>query len=132
MKRFVIVILFIIFLPVHDCFARSREFRPWNSRINVGDEVYVEHRSCSAISKKNVTAGFQGGAYFLVKMFQVFISPQDGPNCRHKPTCSVYGRDAIVKYGALIGSFMAGERLLRCNPFHAPEVDPVPDRLFGE
>ena len=34
------------------------------------------------------------------------------------PTCSQYAVEAINKYGALKGVFMAIKRILRCNPFN--------------
>ena len=122
------VILIFAALPG---FADSSGFTPWNSDVNTGDAVY-HGRSHGSYSRSTVTNGFQGGAYLLIRMFQVFISPQDGPNCRHTPTCSTYARIAVAKHGAFFGSFMSGERLLRCNPFRPPEIDPVPDRIFGE
>lgn len=132
MNRMRIILLLCFFSIVSGTYADPRTFTPWNSSVNTGDEVYTGHNHDHKNKNANtVTNGFQGGAYLLIKMFQVFISPQDGPNCRHTPTCSAYGKEAVVKHGALIGSFMAGERLLRCNPFHPPEYDPVPDRIFG-
>jgi len=110
--------------------AGAREFGPWNSDVRTGDEIYVKHNHSHDTGV--VTGGFQGGAYILVRLFQIFISPQDGPNCRHTPTCSVYGKTAVAKHGAFIGSIMAGERLLRCTPFYPPSYDPVPDRILGK
>jgi hypothetical protein len=74
--------------------------------------------------------GPQGGAFFLIRFFQIVISPQDGPNCRHIPTCSAYGKDAVLKHGAFWGAILAGDRLLRCNPFYPPSKDPVPEKLI--
>ncbi|MCU0822845.1 MAG: membrane protein insertion efficiency factor YidD [Spirochaetes bacterium] len=78
----------------------------------------------------NVYSAPQGGAFFLIRFFQIFISPQDGPGCRFKPTCSHYGKHAVLRYGSLLGSILAGERLLRCNPYSPPGPDPVPQRIF--
>lgn len=47
------------------------------------------------------------------------------PNCIYIPTCSQYAIDAIDKYGAIKGSFMAIKRILRCHPFHKGGYDPV-------
>jgi len=104
------------------------EFTPWHPDVKTGDALYHFHDG----KKKNdrLLNGAQCGTFFLVKFFQVVISPQDGPNCRHVPTCSAYGKQAVIKHGALIGSIMAGERLLRCNPFYPPEKDPVPEKVF--
>lgn len=105
------------------------EFAPWNSDVKTGDALHHFHDG----EKKNDTLfnGAQCGAFFLVRFFQIVISPQDGPSCRHIPVCSAYARGAVVKHGAFAGSIMAGERLLRCNPFYPPEKDPVPDKVFG-
>ena len=48
------------------------------------------------------------------------------PCCRFVPSCSQYALEAIEKYGALKGGWMAFKRILRCNPFHKGGYDPVP------
>jgi uncharacterized protein len=35
--------------------------------------------------------------------------------CRQTPTCSVYGHNAISRYGLLRGGFMTAWRICRCN-----------------
>ena len=48
-------------------------------------------------------------------------------HCRFTPTCSQYAIEAIEKYGALKGGWMAFKRILRCNPFNRNYgYDPVP------
>ena len=54
----------------------------------------------------------------LVKFYRVAISPYRPPCCRYIPTCSQYALEAIEKYGALKGGWLAFRRILRCNPFH--------------
>ncbi len=54
---------------------------------------------------------------FLIKLYQYFISPLLGKNCKFHPTCSAYGIEAITHYGALKGSFLTVKRLLHCQPF---------------
>ncbi|MDY6933197.1 MAG: membrane protein insertion efficiency factor YidD [Spirochaetota bacterium] len=80
----------------------------------------------------NVYNSPQGGTYFLIRFFQIVISPQDGPSCRFHPTCSNYGRIAILRFGAIIGAMLAGDRIIRCNPYSAPGEDPVPESIIGE
>ena len=62
----------------------------------------------------------------LVKFYRVAISPYWPPCCRYIPTCSQYALEAIEKYGALKGGWLAFRRILRCNPFHKGGYDPVP------
>jgi hypothetical protein len=46
--------------------------------------------------------------------------------CRFHPTCSVYAAQAVREHGALMGSWLALRRLLRCHPLHPGGFDPVP------
>ena len=62
----------------------------------------------------------------LVKFYRAAISPYRPPCCRYYPTCSQYALEAIEKYGALKGGWLAFRRILRCNPFHKGGYDPVP------
>ena len=61
-----------------------------------------------------------------VRFYQQAISPYLPPSCRYVPTCSTYAIQAIEKYGAAKGSYLAAKRILRCNPFHKGGYDPVP------
>lgn len=63
---------------------------------------------------------------FFVKMYRLFISPLLGSNCRFSPSCSTYAMQALEKYGALRGSWLAVKRILRCHPWHPGGADPVP------
>lgn len=61
----------------------------------------------------------------LLRFYKSAISPYLGNNCRFTPTCSEYAMEAIQRYGACKGSWMALKRLLRCNPFCKGGYDPV-------
>lgn len=64
---------------------------------------------------------------WLIRFYQRYISPAFPPRCRFSPTCSQYALEAIGRYGALKGGFLALKRLLRCNPFYKGDYfDPVP------
>ena len=65
-------------------------------------------------------------ALALIRLYQATLSPLLGNHCRYHPTCSAYARDAIEKYGFLRGTWLGARRLLRCHPFHAGGIDPVP------
>ena len=63
----------------------------------------------------------------LIRFYQKHISPAFPPRCRFTPTCSQYALEAVSKYGAAKGGWLALKRLLRCNPFHKGDYfDPVP------
>ena len=63
----------------------------------------------------------------LISFYRAAISPMFPPSCRYVPTCSAYAMEAIQKYGAWKGGWLAVKRILRCHPFsHHNPYDPVP------
>ena len=65
----------------------------------------------------------------LIRFYQSAISPYFPARCRFRPTCSAYAYEAIQKYGARKGGYLALRRLLRCHPFAKGGYDPVPERV---
>lgn len=65
-------------------------------------------------------------AIFLIRLYQRYISPLSGNNCRYTPTCSQYTLEAIRRYGAGRGLWLGVRRLMRCHPFSPGGHDPVP------
>ena len=62
-----------------------------------------------------------------IRFYQKHISPLSPPRCRYHPTCSDYSYQAINKYGALKGGWLAFKRFCRCHPFAKGDYfDPVP------
>lgn len=62
-----------------------------------------------------------------IRFYQRHISPGLPPRCRYIPTCSEYACQAISRYGAIKGGWLAFKRLMRCHPFHKGDYyDPVP------
>ena len=63
----------------------------------------------------------------LIRFYQKYISSCTPPCCRFRPTCSAYAYEAINKYGAIKGCWLAIKRLSRCHPFYKGDFyDPVP------
>ena len=64
---------------------------------------------------------------FLIRFYQKHISPVTPACCRYRPTCSAYAFEAITKYGAAKGGWLAFKRICRCHPFSRRDpYDPVP------
>ncbi len=57
-------------------------------------------------------------------LYKRFLSPLLPRACRFEPSCSLYARGAILKYGPWRGALRAAGRVLRCHPFHPGGYDP--------
>ena len=66
----------------------------------------------------------------LVRGYQLILSPHLPSSCNFTPSCSSYAIQALERYGALKGTFLAIYRVLRCNPWGGHGYDPP--RWFGE
>ena len=67
----------------------------------------------------------------LIRLYQWVESPWLGPKCRFHPSCSQYALEAIERFGALRGAYLAVRRLARCHPWHPGGFDPVPEAPRG-
>jgi hypothetical protein len=63
---------------------------------------------------------------WLIRAYQLLISPLFGNHCRFYPSCSQYAVEAIDRYGVLMGCWLALRRVLCCHPWHPGGIDPVP------
>jgi len=67
----------------------------------------------------------------LLKVYHYCFSPilsAMGASCRFTPSCSVYAKIAITRYGVLRGGFLSLRRILKCHPFHEGGIDEVPEK----
>lgn len=62
----------------------------------------------------------------LIRFYQYVLSPYLPKTCRYYPSCSVYGVEALKKYGPLKGGWLTLKRILSCNPWGGQGYDPVP------
>lgn len=62
----------------------------------------------------------------LLRFYQYAISPMTPPSCRYVPSCSQYAVEAVRRYGAYKGGYLAAKRLARCHPWGGSGHDPVP------
>jgi uncharacterized protein len=65
---------------------------------------------------------------WIIRGYQLAISPMLGPRCRFYPSCSCYAHTAIERFGVWRGFWLGTRRLLRCHPFAEGGYDPVPDK----
>ncbi|MBR5259343.1 MAG: membrane protein insertion efficiency factor YidD [Eggerthellaceae bacterium] len=65
-------------------------------------------------------------AVWLIRFYQLAISPLFPGCCRFVPTCSEYGRIAFSRYGFRKGFVLTAKRLLKCRPGGPHGYDPVP------
>ncbi len=63
---------------------------------------------------------------FLVRGYQLLVSPLLPGACRYYPTCSEYALQSVGRFGALKGGWLALRRLASCNPWGGSGFDPVP------
>jgi putative membrane protein insertion efficiency factor len=65
----------------------------------------------------------------FIRLYQLTLSSLIGNSCRHMPTCSEYGYEAIARHGLWAGGFLTFFRVSRCGPFGTHGIDPVPETL---
>jgi len=63
---------------------------------------------------------------WIIRFYQVAISPLTPSVCRYSPTCSQYSLEALQKHGLFKGSWLAAKRIISCNPWGGKGYDPVP------
>ncbi|AZI66376.1 membrane protein insertion efficiency factor YidD [Kaistella daneshvariae] len=65
---------------------------------------------------------------FLIRIYQMGISPLLPNSCRYTPTCSSYMIEALRIHGPLKGLWLGSKRISRCHPWCGEGYDPVPPK----
>lgn len=65
---------------------------------------------------------------WLVRFYQLAISPYTPASCRYSPTCSSYTIEALEKHGIIKGGALALKRIFSCHPWGGSGYDPVPEK----
>jgi putative membrane protein insertion efficiency factor len=103
---------------------------PWNRAFRAHDRSKppMKHpTSQHCVDCANAAARLPRNAgRALIWIYRHTLSPLVGYNCRHLPTCSVYGDEAIERFGLWGGGWMTLARLLRCQPWGTSGIDNVP------
>ncbi|WP_306119971.1 MULTISPECIES: membrane protein insertion efficiency factor YidD [unclassified Roseitalea] len=65
----------------------------------------------------------------LIRLYQLTLSGFVGHTCRHMPTCSEYGYEAIARHGLVPGAWLTARRVAKCGPFGTAGIDNVPEHF---
>jgi len=65
----------------------------------------------------------------FIRLYQLTFSSLVGSSCRHMPTCSEYGYEAVARHGLWFGGWLTLFRVVRCGPGGTWGPDPVPEML---
>ncbi|MFT4020911.1 MAG: membrane protein insertion efficiency factor YidD [Acinetobacter sp.] len=68
--------------------------------------------------------------HWLIRLYQIVISPLIGPRCRYIPTCSQYALEALRIHGTIRGLVLTSRRICRCHPWAGFGYDPVPSKAI--
>ncbi len=91
-------------------------FGPW------GQDAYVPYKNPKN-SRTKPTEALRVSLEASITFFQKTLSPQDGPVCRFRPSCSTFGKRAVRKNGVLEGLLQTADRLMRDHPWAERELD---------
>ena len=69
---------------------------------------------------------------FLVRAYQLLLSPLLPSTCRYQPTCSHYTVEALKKHGLWYGGKLAIKRIFSCHPWGGSGYDPVPENIENQ
>lgn len=99
--------------------ARSISLELRSTRYSGGCNCELGGRRCATLTMRSVFI-------FLIRGYQLAISPLFPASCRYYPTCSAYALEAFKRHGVKRGTRLTVVRILRCHPFRPGGYDPVP------
>lgn len=105
--------------------------RAWIWFSSSSPEISTIKKESGSFSSLPAEPGFFGWFLglilrLLINVYRYGFSSLFPPSCRYTPSCSLYGLEAVKKYGAFRGSVLTVKRILRCHPGHPGGYDPVP------
>ena len=92
-------------------------------KVPRGPQVETKRARTEPVSIARIPRVVAGG---LIGIYRITLSAIAGRQCRYFPSCSEYAEEAIARHGLWAGGWMALARILRCNPWGASGMDPVP------
>ena len=90
------------------------------------EQSKMDSKERSAKYRKKIKRVLNYPFIFLIRFYQLCISPYKPACCRFTPTCSAYAIQAFRKHGPIKGLLLTIWRILRCNPWGGSGYDPVP------
>jgi putative membrane protein insertion efficiency factor len=63
---------------------------------------------------------------FLIRFYQIVLSPLKGPTCRFYPTCSEYAKECFERFPIHKALWYSFRRIIKCHPFCEGGHDPTP------
>ncbi|MBC8344809.1 MAG: membrane protein insertion efficiency factor YidD [Candidatus Marinimicrobia bacterium] len=63
---------------------------------------------------------------FVIRLYQLALSPFIGSSCRFHPTCSQYGIDAFRSFSFFKAFTLTTKRIAKCHPLSSGGFDPIP------
>lgn len=78
----------------------------------------------------SIKTAFRKVAAFPFILYKKIISPLLPKACLYEPSCSVYFKESILRFGIFKGFVLGTARLIRCNGwFFEGGDDPVPEQF---
>jgi len=89
---------------------------PWVVEEGEARAVLSDERTVTSPVKPDRLSLMQVVVLLPIKAYQKGNDNQDAGTCPFDISCSVFARRAVELFGAVQGSLMTADRLLRCNP----------------